>query len=130
MSFTHTFTREWSGGTGTTPLQDTDVVSSGAEINLSESIPGASTDLLVALALDVSQIQGIYIKCDRDITLETNSGSAPGNTISLKAGKALIWSVNCGFANPLTVDVTALYVTLGSGVAATLEARFLVDPTV
>jgi hypothetical protein len=113
MSFTCMLTREWSDDSGS-PLSDHETITAGGKTELSESIPESSTDLALTLALDVSALVGIYIKCSRDILLETNSGSAPGNTISLKAGKALIWSINCGLANPLTVDVTGLFCTLAA----------------
>jgi hypothetical protein len=128
MSFSNTLTREWNDESGAA-LSDQETITAGGKFDLSESIPGASTDLPVTLALDVSALVAFYIKSSRDITLETNSGSAPGNTLSLKAGKALIWSLNCGLANPLTVDVTGLFCTTEAGVAANLEARFRFDPT-
>jgi hypothetical protein len=126
--FTHSLSRAWGAGLGR--LEVSENLTAGQEVNLSESIPAGSTDLLLALVLDVSQIASLYIKADRDMLLETNSGSAPGNAISLKAGKPVIWSPNCGMTCPLTVDVTALYVTLAAGEASVLELRCLVDPTV
>lgn len=128
MSFSHTLKRGWTGPAGT-PLEDSETISEAAENNLSESIPGDSTDLAVAWTCDYSALKALYIKSTRDLTIETNSGSAPGNSIALKAGKALIWSLNCGLACPFTVDVTGLFITLAAGVAATLDIRSLVDPT-
>jgi len=127
MTVPYTLTRGW--GRGSEKLEDSEEIDGDEPIELSISIPGASTDLALVLAIDVSQIMGLFLKCSRDILLETNSGSAPGNTISLKAGKATIWSTNCGLTNPFTVDITGLFVTLAAGEAATLELRFALDAT-
>lgn len=106
------------------------VCTGGQVIRLDESIPDESTDLAVALALDVSQIKGLYIVSDQDLTLETNSGSAADDTIALVAGVPLVWHPGCYMTNPLATDVTALYVTNASGAAARLQAEIIVDPTV
>lgn len=132
MSESVVLTRAW--GNGADRIEDGETVTTGLQVVLSlsgdDAVPEDTTDKLVACVLDVSQIKAFFMKCDRDILIETNSGSAPGNSISLKAGKAVIWSLNCGLANPLTVDVTALYLTLAAGEDANLELRFAVDPTV
>lgn len=102
---------------------------SGQRVSIDETVPGASTNLLMALELDVSQIRGCYMLCDRDVTLKTNSSGSPANTINLKAGIPYIWYTNKYNALLLTTDVTALYVTLAAGAAARLQLEFLVDPT-
>jgi len=130
MSFTHTYTLSCSPSGGV-PLTSTYPVTSGAEVNISEVIPGASADLVVACTLKVSKMQSLYLYCaDRDMTVKTNSGVSPAATVNLKAGKALVWEATTGQANPFAaVDVTALYVTLAAGANATFEMRCVVDPT-
>lgn len=93
------------------------------------SIPDSSTDLLVNFACDVSQLQLIYMKSDQDITIETNDGTTPDDTINLKAGKPYVWYTGSYFTNLLTTDVTALYVTNSSGSTATLEIDGIEDST-
>jgi hypothetical protein len=93
------------------------------------TVPGASVDLLINLAIDYSELESFYMLSDRDMTIETNSGSAPGDTIALKAGKPLVWYSGSYFACPFTVDVTKLYATLASGVDATLKVEVLQDAT-
>lgn len=115
------------GGVST---QDVNTLSAGQRIAIDESIPDSSSDLLVALAIDVSQVKGVYILSDQDITLETNDGSSPDNTLALKAGIPYVWYTNKYDALKFTSDITALYVTNASGEAARLIAEFLVDPTV
>lgn len=128
MSLSVTLTRTFNFNSDSLSQQDT--VTSGALTSLSESITTGTTDGLVALVLDVSQLKAFYIQSDYDITLEFNSNAGSGGTIALKANKPVIWSENCGLTNPLGTDVTALYVTNASGSTATLNARFLLDPTV
>lgn len=106
------------------------VVSAGKRLSYSEAIPASSTDLLVAGNIDVSQLKAFWIKSDVALTIETNSGSSPADTITLTAGRPVIWDHLSGETNPLTTDVTAFYITEGAGSAANLEMEFLVDSTV
>ena len=104
----------------------------GQLIQIDENIPQSQTDALIALALDVSQIKALFMMCDTAITLETNSSSAPDNTIALVANVPITWAQGDANACPLTVDVTALYATngaVGSG-GSQLKIIALVDPTV
>lgn len=128
MSLSATLTRTWTYGTDR--LSQDDTVTSGTLVSIDETIPGASTDLLLALVLDVSQMQAAFIQADRDMTLEFNSNAGSGGSIALKANKPYIWSANCGLVNTMATDVTALYVTLAAGADSVLKARFLIDPTV
>ena len=102
----------------------------GAQASVSESIPDSSTDLEVTFTLDVSAIQSIYIKSDEDLTLETNSGGSPTDTITLKAGVPYIWHAGSYHTNLLTADITAnIFLTNASGSAALLEIEVVTDPT-
>jgi hypothetical protein len=113
------------GGLQTTATYD---ASGGLRPDVSETIPPSSTDLPLAWVCDVSQISAIEFLASAAMTVETNSGSSPGNTITLVANKPVFWFVGCGWACPLTVDVTALYITSTAG--GTFSIRALVDPTV
>lgn len=95
----------------------------------SVSVPDSSTDMLVNLAIDVSQIQAMIFKSDQAVTIETNDGTTPDDTISLTAGNPLVWINTSYYSNPLGTNVTAIYVTNSSGAAATLEIEVLVDAT-
>jgi hypothetical protein len=130
MSFTHTITTGWGNG-GAAAITQAVSKTAGQEINIDETIADTTTDGLVALAIDVSQLESAFILSDQDLTLETNSGSAADATISLKANEPLIWRKATYFVNPFgSTDVTALYVTNASGSSASLRARLLIDPTV
>jgi len=129
MSHTIKVKRGWAFEGESIDREET--LTGGQLVTIDEDIPDSTTDDLVALTLDVSQIQAIFITSNQAITLETNNGSAPDDTITLAANGCVIWTTADGATlRPLQTDVTALYVTNASGSTATLRCRFLVDPTV
>jgi len=101
----------------------------GSASVVGESIADSTTDGLVAFALDVSQVKAIYIKSDQDITIETNSSSAPDNTLALKSNIPYVWYTNKYDALVFTADITKIYVTNASGSAATLDIEAVYDAT-
>lgn len=131
---THTFTRGWTNGG--TSISKQIAVDAGAEHNIDESIPAATTDALVAFALDVSQCKGIYIVSNLPLLIETNSSGSAVNTITLAANVPFVWvfgdaALRDTAGAVITTDITALYVTNVDGaLAANLQIRVLVDPTV
>lgn len=128
MSFNHTLTYNWSSD-GAPPLTLPQKKTAGQELNVQEAIPNPSTDLLVALAITVAKLEGLVIVADQNLTLEFNNATTPAFTIALLANVPLVWQKDTYHANPLTANVTALYVTNASGAAATLKIRALIDPT-
>ena len=103
---------------------------SGIERNVSESIPDSSTDLEVDWVCDLSALFALIIVSDQDMTLKTNDAGAPIQTFLLKAGEAIPWSKNLvGLLNPITTDVTSIFLTNSSGSAANLRIRSLSDAT-
>lgn len=99
--------------------------------NLDVTLATATPDQLVAMTLDVSQLMGLVIYCDQAITIETNNATTPDDTIAVAAGQCIIWTAADTTALcPLTVDVTALYVTVAGAVAPRLRCWFPLDPTV
>lgn len=96
---------------------------------LDETIPGASSDLAVTWSCDVSELDAIVVLASTDMTVETNSAGSPVNTLALKAGRPVFWFTGCGWACPLTADVTALYVTKAGAGDASLRIWALQDAT-
>ncbi len=126
MPFSHTISRNFSSGSST--ITSSNTFTGGQEVNLEETIPDNSTNMLVNAALDVSTMQSLYLACDVAITIKTNSSNAPAASISLTAGQALIWP-NGGADNPFgATDVTKFYVT-GPATGGTFQMRALLDPT-
>lgn len=124
---THTLIMGWASGGDN--LSKSVVQTADGETNLDIAVPDSSTDLLVAFVADVSQMKSLFLLSDKDVTIETNSGSAADDTIDLKANVPVMWVDGGTLANPLTTDVTALYITNASGSAATVNLRMLIDST-
>ena len=70
------------------------------------------TDSLIGVTFAVAALLGIELVSNVDLTIETNSGSSPADTIHLKANRPLVWRKNDGyFANPFGTNVTGFYIT-------------------
>lgn len=96
---------------------------------LDESIPDSSTDLAVTYSLDVSAVVGFFMVSDAAVTIETNDGTTPDDTMTLTAGVPYVWYTGKPEAFAFTTDITALYVTNSSGGAARLQIKALSDAT-
>ena len=127
MALTHDLTLKWSSGSRS--ITKIIACSGGAQTSVDEDVATGATDYLITFTCDVSEIQAIYINSTQDVTLETNSGAAPGNTLALVANEPYIWWSTSLLTNLLTVDVTALYITNASGETATIQIEVLYDPT-
>lgn len=128
MAISHTVT--YIVDAGGSQIRQAIALTADGEDNREISVPDAQTDMLVAFTLDISQLKHITIISDKAITIETNSGSAPDDTIVLVANEPLIWTNVSKLANPFSADITALYFTNASGATATVKIRCLVDVTV
>jgi len=128
MPFTHAITRSVSssGGEG---LGATNSYSAASETKLSETVADGITDKLVNIAIDVSEVKSFFILSDYAVTVETNDGGAPSNTLVLKANVPYMWDTDSYDTFKLTVDVTKIYLTNASGSTATVEIRLIQDPT-
>lgn len=127
MSFTATVTEKIT--IGTTTNEEINTFTDAAQILIDEAIPDSSTDLLIALVLDVSEIAAVFIVSDQALTLEFNNSTTGVPQIDLVAGVPYIWHANSYFTNLLTTDITALYATNASGSTANLKFRVVYDST-
>lgn len=103
--------------------------SGSSATEVSESIPTASTDADIVIAIDVSAVKAFFIVSSAAITVETNDGSSPDDTLTLVAGQPYIWHTGSYDSFLLTADVTVLYITNASGSTADIEIRVLQDAT-
>lgn len=125
---THNINQDWSAG-NEGPLSRQITIQADSEANAEIAVADSSTDLAINMAIDVSALKLLYMVSDQDLTIETNDGETPDDTIALKAGKPLVWHEDCGYTNPLGTDVTALFATNASGTDATLYVKTLQDAT-
>lgn len=102
-------------------------ISDNGELNRNVTVAPATTDFPVAAVIDVSEVKALYIHSDQNVTIETNSSSAPANTLTVTANKPLVWYTGCGLVNPLTVDVTSIFITNAGATAANVRIRVLID---
>jgi hypothetical protein len=128
MAFTHRVGVVYSSDAGTI-TNTTDSYTGDGEANYEGSIATGVTNGEIDIALDVSAIKSLVMYSTQALTVKTNSTSAPADTITLAAGKQLVWTTDHLDANPLGTDVTKFYVTNASGSTATVKFRFLVDVT-
>ena len=104
-----------------------------AEHEISIDIAAEATDMLVAFALDITQLKGFFMMADGDLEVCTNSASPGTDQFLLKANEPVHFLAGGDPAetNPFSLDVTALYVTNASLTTAVhLDIRALVDPVV
>ena len=94
-----------------------------------EPVPADSTDLEIVIAIDVSAIKLIIILASHDLTLETNNGAAPDDTLNLVAGRPYVWYTGSYYTNLLTTDITSIFMTEAASDDATLDILALVDAT-
>lgn len=109
MSITYVITQTFKIGNNTTAYSKTITCDGGYTYD--GTLAANQTNALIACAIDVSQLQALYIYADADVTLKTNSSGAPVDTLSIDGGNPLVWVKDSGVTCPLTADVTALYAT-------------------
>lgn len=111
----------WNEGGAYHSKRVSDTASSA--ISILENVPDGTTDQEVSISLDIDQIKILYIAADQNLTLETNSGSSPDDTINLLAGVPLAWHVNSYFSNPFSVDIASIFLSNSAGA----DAEFVLE---
>lgn len=124
---THSLTLAWTRNGET--LSKTVSVTVEGEQNVDVTVPGATSNQLVDMDIDVSQLSSVYIQSSETITIKTNSSSSPAETITVTKDKPLLWYTGCGWVNPFATDITALYLTRATSGNAVVNIRFGYDAT-
>jgi hypothetical protein len=102
----------------------------GMLVKVQQEIAATTDDFGIEFPVDISATKGIYLMSDADVVIETNSTSAPQETITLKAGVAVAWKYGASPGSaPFSGDVTMLYVSNAGAAAANLTAIAVIDPT-
>lgn len=106
-----------------------------AVVEMDVAVAGDAANLLVNFAAVRAQTKTLVLLADQNMTVKTNSSSAPDDTITLAAGVPFILFDGFAPANTpadyFSADITKLYVTNDSSpdTAGTLQIRSLQDPT-
>jgi hypothetical protein len=112
-------------GTDGSRIQSSSTETGSTQTNLDIPIPAGVTNQLVAMSFIVANVQCLFLVSNQDVTLKTNSTTAPGNTLTLKAGIAYMWRKSATYnALLFTVDVTGWYFTTTA--SARVQAGVLV----
>lgn len=112
-----TGTKEDSVGTANGPL-------------IEETVANSSTDFNIVWPVDVSQVKTFWLHSTQDVTVETNDGTTPDNTLALKAGHAYEWVAAAPYDSFLfDTDIETLKVTNASGSSAIVTGTYTYDPT-
>lgn len=94
-----------------------------------DSLAVPQTNKQYTIAIDVSQIKFIVIVANQDCTVKANSSGSPDFTLNLKANEPFLWWVNAPWTNPMSADVTSVYVTCAATGTMDLTIRGITDPT-
>jgi len=125
---THTRTVTYATNAGAA-ANNAEANTGDGEISYDGTIPAATTDMEIDLALVRANVRAMLVVSSVDATVKTNSSSVPDDTISLHANVALTWTLNDPRAIPFTADVTKLFVTVPGAAASTFKVRALIDLT-
>jgi hypothetical protein len=127
MAFT--YTKEWAVSSPSGRTTSTKTYSCSASLEIDESVANGATDFAIAAAIDVSAVKAFYLLSDQAVTIETNSGSAADDTLTLVANRPYEWDTDSEDAFLLGTDVTSLFVTNASGSTANITLRCGSDAT-
>lgn len=91
----------------------------------------AGGDTVFVFAIDVSALELLIVESDVSVSIDTNAGD---DTLTITAGKPLVWFDGCGLASPFVseVDVASLTVTVPGGLDApdaVVTVKVVTDPT-
>lgn len=81
------------------------------------TIPFATIESITLQAFFDSSVSA---SASSNVTVKTNSSGSPDQTFTCKPNKAGIWNSDSPFANPISANITKLYVTNPNTVAGTL----------
>jgi len=120
MSLQATVTRSYQFA-GSDIQSTSETVTTDNQFQLSEVV-GAGDSLLVAQGLLKAKTKLIFIQSDKSIEIEINT-----QVVDVAAGITLLWSENCGLANPFDDDFTEFNIVVPGTEDASVEIRFMFD---
>ena len=132
MSESYVITRSWKPANGSSVSYET-TITSDTSVDHSGEYADGETDKVINISIDYSQVKALFIGSDQDVLLETNNpGGSSGSAdqeFELKANCPIIWTEDDIETNPITADITVIYLTNASGSAANVEIHALYDAT-
>jgi len=124
MSYTITATQSAQTPQGTISGSKTATADAIASIDATLT---AASNVEYDIDFKYAQLKMLVIKCAVACTIKTNSSSEPDQTITIVAGEPFLWVFGGHFANPITADVSKVYITAAA--AGLFQMVALHDPT-
>lgn len=129
MSYQFTLTRSFIGPDGVTITDSKSVTCDAQLASIDVDVPASTTDMEVIWSADVSQIKALQMQADGALTVQTNDGTSPDDTIVLVANQPYQFINGDYVANLLTEDVTKLYLTNAGSSTVNFKVRGGYDST-
>jgi hypothetical protein len=124
---THTYLHTIKNNAGASVIADKIVITADTEENFSIAVP-ATSFVEVVMAFNKDDLVSFFVELDQAGVFDTNAhGGAGGNTFPLAANVAFWWNNTLQNANPITVNVTSIFISNSSAVAATAKGGFLIQ---
>lgn len=123
---------------GTTVVKTEDI-ETDMSINIEAVIPAGATNMQFVVAIAYARLKAIGIGCKKVsgsssestniVTVKTNSTSSPANTYNITPANGIGWSIgDTNFqANPVTTDVTTIYVSNSGTADSNFSMRIAID---
>jgi hypothetical protein len=121
--FTHTIIDSYTDDAGAA-FSSSNKFTGQTEAAYDGTIAASATDFLIDIAWPTTGAQSLCIYSDTNLTVKTNSSTAPVQSLSVIANVPIEWGVGMG-TNPITSAVTTLYVTNATANAAKFKVRAL-----
>jgi len=88
-------------------------------------ITAGATAQEIDVAFPFATIVAIILATDQDVTVKTNSSGSPVDTLIVKKTAGVVWANDYATTNPITADVTKLFVANAGAVDAKFNVRVL-----
>ncbi len=125
MAFTHKVNTSYSTDEGPV-VSSFDTQTGNTEVGFDGTIAATTDNIEVDIGFAHTPTKALEFWSSTALTVKTNSSSSPTQTISLTANQALIWTVAHPESNPITADVTKLFLSNDTSGIATVKIRVLV----
>lgn len=114
-----------SVASGTDTFTSVTQVTDAQARSVDETLTAGATNVEVDIVLTRAQIKSLVLSCiGGDLTIKTNSSSAPADTVVMANNGLTVWSTVAGIGtNPFpTADVTKLFLSSTAGTVFKLRA--------
>jgi len=126
MAYTHTTGITYTTNAGR--LASTTVVKTAdTELGIQDTIGANGGVTHFIIGVDVSELESFCLFSDQDVTVYENANNNSVLQIDLAANVMYTWNSSSTAANPLSVDVTGLYVHNDGTAVANIKFQFLLN---